>query len=134
MSDLGDQSNDLNRRIESAGGTDLLMKGLVRSVRRARLILTVAIIGLVLDLLLSLGLIFGLVNLHKTDDKNLEQSKSIAKNSKRVCEARNTAAIAHNRLVDALITALANGTGLPPAERETRSARYAATRVEIIKC
>lgn len=134
MTDLGEQSDALNRRINEAGGTDPLMRGLMRSVKRTRSILIVALFGLVVDLTLTIGLTFGLIGLHSTDVQARQNASRVAGNTDRICQASNKASRAHNELVDALLAALANGTGLPPAEREARAARYSATRVDIIRC
>lgn len=129
-----ERSDDLDARITAAGSTDPLMRGLVRAVRRTRAFLIATIAGLILDLALSAGLALALVNLHHADDKASQNTVSVRANTVAICNQANKAAASHNDLVDALLAALAEGTGLPPAEREARANRYAATRVPIIQC
>lgn len=134
MGDLEARNQAFDVRLAAAGGTDRLMNGIVKSVQCTQRILVFALCGLVLDMLLSIGLTVALVELHGTDQKTTRNTRVVAENTKRICQASNKASRAQNALVDALLAALANGTGLPPAEREARATRYAAARVDIIKC
>ena len=124
---IEDRADDYERRLETAGGTEPLMNGLVLSIKRTKLALILTSIGLTIDLILSGFLTVAVLRL-------LNAEEEVLLNTRQICQANQKASRDHNSLVDAVVASLSVDTVLPDPERDARIARYKATRTLFVVC
>lgn len=134
MSDVENRANAYEKKLSHAIDTDPLMKGLVETVRRSRLVLRIASFGLLVDLVLSAILVFVVVDTHTTANRAEKNAALVSANNNKItkinkdaCIDVRTANIKYNSLIDIIVT---TNPRLSMFERS----EYGSTRVPIKKC
>ena len=128
MSDnIEHRADAYENRLRDSGGTDALMVGLVRSIKRTRTALILTICGLALDLSLSVVLAVAVIALRHTEN-------IVRVNTVQICEDNNKAAVQHNRLIDAIVLVVTQNPRITLGEKIIEVERLRATTAEVVHC
>lgn len=124
---IEDRDDELQRRISKAEKTDPLMRGLVKTVQRTRLIAIIAVMGFVLDIVLTVILAIVSVNALKYD----QEQRVIVNNA---CNQSIANSLAFNTFLRTLMVNAANSTSFSAEEKKMRIESYKSLLLKIVKC
>lgn len=127
MADIEDRSDDYDRKVAAAGGTENVVKGLVQTVERSRRTLRLLIISLIFDIILSLG--FGLLAIVA-----LRNSDTIERQAKIACIASAKTSLVVNNFLYQQIENTKTSTQRSEEEKKETIAIYKDLIVEVPNC
>lgn len=134
MSDLGERADDYEVRLSKAGSTEDLVIGLVKTVDRSKRTLRLIIISLVVDVVLSIGMM-GITLVAWTNADNIEKNTNRFKGVVyEQCMDAQVSAKSVNAVLTALIENAAVSTIFSPAEKSARMKNYEKARVNVHSC